>query len=166
MVSIVTSPEGLRQKNQDACGCRVIKDCGLGLTPSGYYMCAIAGGIDRIFDLKVIPQENCSFVRFESDHLNFPVTGISDVMPYNSSLFKTLKGKRLNAYKKAFGQVLQQAVGTYKPDIIHTHHLFLLTALVRELFPGLPIVTTCHGTDLRQYNNCKHLRRFVKNNCQ
>jgi hypothetical protein len=30
-------------------GCRIIADCGLGLTPSGYYMCAIAGGIDRIF---------------------------------------------------------------------------------------------------------------------
>ena len=32
-----------------ACGCRIIEDCGLGLTPFGYYMCAIAGGIDRIF---------------------------------------------------------------------------------------------------------------------
>ncbi|MFO8241273.1 MAG: radical SAM protein [Dissulfuribacterales bacterium] len=32
-----------------SCGCRIIEDCGLGLTPSGYYMCAIAGGIDRVF---------------------------------------------------------------------------------------------------------------------
>lgn len=31
------------------CGCRIIEDCGLGLTPSGYYVCAVAGGIDRIF---------------------------------------------------------------------------------------------------------------------
>ncbi len=31
------------------CGCRIIEDCGLGLTPQGYYPCAIAGGIDRIF---------------------------------------------------------------------------------------------------------------------
>ncbi len=31
------------------CGCRIIEDCGLGLTPLGYYPCAIAGGIDRIF---------------------------------------------------------------------------------------------------------------------
>jgi hypothetical protein len=30
-------------------GCRIIAECGLGLTPSGYYMCAVAGGIDRIF---------------------------------------------------------------------------------------------------------------------
>ncbi len=31
------------------CGCRIIEECGLGLTPAGYYMCAVAGGIDRIF---------------------------------------------------------------------------------------------------------------------
>ena len=31
------------------CGCRIIEACGIGLTPSGYYMCAVAGGIDRIF---------------------------------------------------------------------------------------------------------------------
>jgi len=30
-------------------GCRVLKDCGLGVTPLGYYPCAVAGGIDRIF---------------------------------------------------------------------------------------------------------------------
>lgn len=30
-------------------GCRIIAECGLGLTPSGYYMCAVAGGIDRVF---------------------------------------------------------------------------------------------------------------------
>ena len=30
-------------------GCRIISDCGLGLTPSGYYPCAVAGGIDRVF---------------------------------------------------------------------------------------------------------------------
>jgi hypothetical protein len=30
-------------------GCRILEDCGLGLTPQGYYPCAIAGGIDRVF---------------------------------------------------------------------------------------------------------------------
>lgn len=30
-------------------GCRILEECGIGLTPSGYYPCAIAGGIDRIF---------------------------------------------------------------------------------------------------------------------
>lgn len=34
-----------------ASGCRILKDCGLGFTPMGYYPCAISGGIDRIFGL-------------------------------------------------------------------------------------------------------------------
>ena len=43
------------------CGCRIIQECGLGVTPMGYYMCAVAGGIDRIFQYhlgrKRIPDE-------------------------------------------------------------------------------------------------------------
>lgn len=32
-------------------GCSIIEKCGVGLTPYGYYPCAIAGGIDRIIGL-------------------------------------------------------------------------------------------------------------------
>lgn len=35
------------------CGCRIIAECGMGLTPSGYYVCAVAGGIDRIFGYRL-----------------------------------------------------------------------------------------------------------------
>ena len=34
-------------------GCRIISECGLGLTPSGYYMCAVAGGIERLFHYRL-----------------------------------------------------------------------------------------------------------------
>jgi hypothetical protein len=38
-----------RHRNTDFTnGCSNIVDCGIGLTPTGYYPCAIAGGIDRI----------------------------------------------------------------------------------------------------------------------
>ncbi len=121
------------------------------------------GSIDS---LKEMNQAESSFVFFESDPLNFPVPGMSDVMPYKSSLFKDLREKRLSAYKSAFARKLQKAVNRFDPDIIHTNHLFVLSALVRKLFPNLPIVATCHGTDLRQYNNCPHLRPFVKRHCQ
>jgi glycosyltransferase involved in cell wall biosynthesis len=127
--------------------------------------------VDEIPDLTSIPRDCCQYVQFGSDHrsddhLDFPVTGMSDVMPYNSSLFKELKDDRLAAYKKAFSITLKKAVDLYQPDIIHTHHLLVLTALTRKLFPRIPIVTTCHGTDLRQYNNCEHLRDFVRKYCR
>jgi len=34
-------------------GCRIAKDCGTGLTPYGYYPCAPAGAIDRVFGLDI-----------------------------------------------------------------------------------------------------------------
>ncbi len=133
----------------------------------GLFNCMVAGvPLNNIPDLVSIPRDCCQYVQFGSDHLQFPVTGMSDVMPYESSLFKELKDDSLAAYKTAFSKTLQKAVDLYRPDIIHTHHLLVLTALTRKLFPNLPIVTTCHGTDLRQYNNCEHLRDFVKKYCR
>jgi hypothetical protein len=34
-------------------GCGVVSDCGLGLTPYGYYPCAMAGAVDRIFGFNI-----------------------------------------------------------------------------------------------------------------
>jgi glycosyltransferase involved in cell wall biosynthesis len=106
------------------------------------------------------------WVVFESAPIDFPVPGMSDVMPYRSSLFKNLKGRRLRAYKRAFSGVLHSAADQFQPDIIHTNHLFVISALVRDLFPNLPVVATCHGTDLRQYKNCPHLRGYVTRHCR
>lgn len=117
---------------------------------------------DTVPELSCISGDCCRYVEFESRKLQFPVTGMSDVMPYQSSLFRDLTGARLEAYKTAFSEVLQNAVNLYQPDIIHSHHLLVLTALVRKCFPEYPVVATCHGTDLRQFNNCDHLQDFVK----
>lgn len=42
-------------------GCKIMKYCGMGLNSYGYYPCAVAGGIDRIFGLdkgrKVLPEK-------------------------------------------------------------------------------------------------------------
>jgi hypothetical protein len=43
-------------------GCSITEVCGIGLTPSGYYPCAVAGGIDRIFGFNLgrqsLPEKN------------------------------------------------------------------------------------------------------------
>ncbi len=47
-------------------GCYILKYCGMGLTRYGYYCCAIAGGIDRIFGFdmgkKTLPLKNDSMI--------------------------------------------------------------------------------------------------------
>jgi len=112
------------------------------------------------------PLVDGQYVFFESQKLNFPVVGMSDVMPYPSSKFSELKGNRLTAYKAEFSRVIGDALDRFRPDILHTNHLFLLSALTRKQFPGIPMVTTCHGTDLRQVELCPHLRRFVRRYCR
>ena len=50
-----------------------------------------------------------NYVFFESEALDFPVVGMSDVMPYRSSLFSQLKGRRLTAYKAEFTREIGRA---------------------------------------------------------
>ena len=52
------------------------------------------------------------------------------------------------------------------PDIIHSHHLWLASAVARKLFPAIPMVTSCHSTDLRQFLQCPHLRDRVLPHCR
>ena len=89
-------------------------------------------------------------VRFETKALPFTVAGMSDVMPYPSTCFSTFDRLQLEQYKMAFGETLREAVSKFSPDIVHTHHLWIMTALVKELFPEIPVVTSVHGTELRQ----------------
>ncbi|MEA3347456.1 MAG: glycosyltransferase family 4 protein [Pseudomonadota bacterium] len=108
-----------------------------------------------------IAAENIFAVRFETEALPFPVAGMSDVMPYPSTCFSTFESLRLNQYKAAFGKTLSEAVSKFSPDLIHTHHLWIMTALVKKLFPEIPVVTSVHGTELRQLKLAKQLTTKV-----
>lgn len=113
-----------------------------------------------------IAAERCAFVRFGQGALDFPIPGMSDVMPYVSSTFSQLGGQRLLAYRQAFGDAIAEAAAAFRPDIIHSHHLWLMTALARELYPSLPMVASCHSTDLRQLRQCPDLARMVVPACR
>lgn len=133
----------------------------------GIACCRIAGVPAGSLDSKEVRSSvDGDHVLFESETLDFPVVGMSDVMPYQSSLFSELKGRRLTAYKAEFTRVLEETRNRFRPHILHTNHLFLLSALARKRFPDLPMVTTCHGTDLRQVERCPHLRRIVRRYCR
>ncbi len=104
-------------------------------------------------------------VYFEQE-LPFPVVGMSDVMPYPSTRFCDLSHSELSLYADCFEQKLVEAVESWQPDLIHSHHLWLLTSLTRQKFPGIPLVTSCHGSDLRQFHNCPHLQPTVLAGCR
>lgn len=113
-----------------------------------------------------LPPDHCRFVRFAGVDLPFAVVGMSDAMPYDSCRFIDLTDDQIQAYHAAFTRNLQAAMDDFRPDLIHSHHLWLLTALARNRFPEHPMVTSCHGTDLRQFRHCAHLRPAVAGACR
>ena len=108
----------------------------------------------------------CEFVTFHGGDLPFPVVGMSDVMPYPSRRFSDLSPPEVEAYEWGFADRLLDVVAGFQPQVIHSHHLWLLTALARQMFPHLPLVATCHGSDLRQFHFCPHLRPRVLAGCR
>ncbi len=105
-------------------------------------------------------------VIFESGQLPFPVVGMSDEMPYQSTRYEELTGKKFELWEENFSRSLKEAVEYFEPDVVLTHHLWLLTALVRESFPKLPVFAFSHGSDLRQMEKNRKHRLKVINSCK
>lgn len=89
-------------------------------------------------------------VAFKSEELPFPIVGMSDVMPYENTLYSSMTEEMVDIWKEAFRKRLEKAKNDFNPDIIFAHHLWILTSLVREVFPDTKIIGLCHNTDLRQ----------------
>lgn len=115
-----------------------------------------------------IPHLLCSdlqTVDFETDELSFPLPGMSDIMPYTSSKFIDLSPTQIQQYENAFATTIDAILKTNGIDLIHCHHLWILASLVKRNFPNLPLVASCHGSDLRQFKSCKHLQQRVLSGC-
>ncbi len=133
----------------------------------GYDNYLVAGvRSDNCDEMEFIEQDKTMLVKFHNADVSHHIPGMSDVMPYESVRFCDLSEEELSKYEAAFSKILQKAVDKFKPDIIHSHHLWIVSSLARQLFPKIPFVTSCHGTDLRQFQNCAHLRDRVLKGCK
>ena len=115
---------------------------------------------------ELISKERSVFVRFGGKDLDFPIPGMSDAMPYESTVFSRMTAPELSAYQLVFQEKIKQALERFRPEIIHSHHLWMVSALARELAPDLPMVTTCHGTCLRQHEFCPDIGKTIRPSLQ
>jgi len=133
----------------------------------GYDNFLLAGiSKDGYDEIDFIEQDKAMFVKFNDADVSHHIPGMSDVMPYESVKFCDLSEEDITEYENAFSNILLKAVDKFKPDIIHSHHLWLVSSIARQLFPKIPFVTSCHGTDLRQFQNCYNLRKSVLKGCE
>lgn len=130
---------------------------------SNYLICGLPFGETSV--PPPINKKQCQFIHFETDDLPFPIVGMSDIMPYPSTRFCDLTSEQLEQYINKFKKIIQQAIVKFKPDIIHSHHLWLASSLVNDVAAGIPVVTNCHGSDIRQFKNLPSLRDRVQKGC-
>jgi len=109
-----------------------------------------------------LPAEQLFPLVFGGSDLPFALPGMSDVMPYPSSRFSTLTATELDQYRHAWRRHLRRVVATVQPHIVHSHHIWLLSSLLKDVAPDLPVVTQCHATGLRQMILCPHLADEVR----
>ncbi|ANM31158.1 hypothetical protein ABI59_18645 [Acidobacteria bacterium Mor1] len=91
-----------------------------------------------------------------------PLPGMSDVMPYRSTVWSTMTDEHLARYRNAWREHVGQVIAAFKPDLIHAHHVWILGAMLKDLAPDIPVFTQSHSTGLRQMELCPHLAEEVR----
>ena len=80
--------------------------------------------------------------------------------PKSSNTFEALSEAEYEQYAQAFREAIDEEIKSFKPDVIHAGHIWVLPALACET--GLPVVITAHGTDIigykqsARYHNIAH----------
>ena len=105
-------------------------------------------------------------VYFKTDKLPFAIAGMSDEMPYESTVYGKMTEEMIEQFEAAFREVIRKAVEEFNPDVIICHHLYLVTALTRELCPEKKVFGFCHNTDLRQMKKIELKRDYIKKQIQ
>lgn len=133
----------------------------------GYEQYAVVGtpqeerqpGVGELPDANIFP------VVF-GDDIPFDLPGMSDVMPYPSRRWSSLTEAEIDTYVSVWSQHLEDVIARVRPQVIHSHHIWLLSSILKDVAPQIPVVTHCHATGLRQMELCPHLAARVVAGCQ
>lgn len=79
--------------------------------------------------------------------------------PRSSKTFYNLTDEELDLYMKAFDKAIKEEIDTFKPDIIHAGHIWILPYLATKY--NIPLVITAHGTDLIGYEKDPRFRKYA-----
>ena len=144
-------------------------------TGSGVYFTNVIEGLKN-FDVEqaaiyaTTSEYNFNFVdekyevEFQGEDISFPIVGMSDIMPYENTLYKNMTDDMMEEWQKAFRKKLEVAKAEFKPDVIITHHLWILSLIVCDVFEDKKVIGICHNTDIRQAEKNPEMKdKYVKN---
>ena len=73
-----------------------------------------------------------------------------DQYPTSDIVFYNMSKEQLKTYEDEFRKVLEEEINTFKPDIIHTQHIWIWSSIVAEY--NIPTIITSHGSDMMGYD--------------
>ena len=128
-----------------------VADIARNLNKRGHDVCIImpenTTQISKIENVKIHP---VYFKRNEtiegSLDFNFPCM---DLHPRSSFLFDYMTKEQIQQYDKAFRQAIEEELEVFKPDVIHSQHIWILSGLLKDY--NIPYVITSHGAEFITY---------------
>lgn len=123
----------------------------------------------------IIPENTTKIEQIEGVKIN-PVffkykEEIPGQLPFNFPCFTThprsvftfgqLTKEQLNKYENAFRAKIGEIVNTFKPDIIHSGHIWILSSIATEF--NIPTIVSSHGTDIIGYDSWEQFHRYCSN---
>ncbi|MCR3956657.1 MAG: glycosyltransferase family 4 protein [Gudongella sp.] len=145
-----------------------------GMTGSGTYLKALIreahkkghrqgllGAVQEGLEYDNPTLEYSDMVHFNTPEIPFPIMGMSDKMPYTSSIYKDMTKEDIARWEPKFAEGLRKALEDFQPDVILSNHLWLATSIVATLAGDIPVFGICHGTDIRQLHRVPWLAEKV-----
>ena len=129
-----------------------VSDIAKSLTSKGHEVCIImpenTTRFSKITKVKIHP---VYFKRNEKIDkqldFNFPCM---DPHPRSSFLFHNMNDIQIKQYENAFRMAIEEEIEHFKPDVIHSQHIWIISGLLNDY--NIPYIITSHGAD---HSGCK-----------
>lgn len=76
--------------------------------------------------------------------------------PRSTFNYRDMSDEQVTEYQQAFRDAIAQEVAEFQPDVIHSGHIWMPSAVASEF--NIPLVITCHGTDIMGYKESDRYR--------
>lgn len=137
-----------------------VADIAKSLTKRGHDVCIImpenTTKIGKINNVKIHP---VFFKRNEkiegSLDFNFPCM---DVHPRSNFLFDYMTEEQIKQYDQAFRNAIEEEIREFKPDVIHSQHIWILSGLLKDY--NIPYIITSHGAEFITYKKVNTFDKY------
>lgn len=77
---------------------------------------------------------------------NFPCM---DSHPRSNFLFHNMTNLQIKKYEDAFRNAIEEEISEFKPDVIHSQHIWIISGLLKDY--NIPYIITSHGAEFITY---------------